>query len=109
MSDALLAADITSWLHANAFGNANAKPRRLLLDYLHAQGHSCGDRQMRAAYESLDNVGSSLKGLFWIVTAEDRRIAQGQLHAPSMAMLHRERVIKESGDCEQQMLFEEIQ
>jgi hypothetical protein len=105
MSEALLATDIVEWLRSNAVGHERAKPRRLLLDYLHAQGHSVDDRGMRKAYEGMDKVGSSLKGLFWIVTAEDRRIAQGQLHAPSMAMLHRERVIRESGDGEQGRLF----
>ncbi len=97
MNDALLGGDITSWLVAHACGAANAKPRRMLLDYLRSVGHSIDDRGMRKRYEDMERVGSCGRGLFWILTPEDRRIAQGQLIAPAASMFAREKRIKDTG------------
>lgn len=105
MSESLLCSDILSWLSSHAYGHAQAKPRRLLLDYLHAQGHSIDDRRMRKEYESMDKVGSCGAGLFFIVTAEDRRIAAGQLAAPAVAMFERKRQIEKSAPQGQLDLF----
>jgi len=107
MSDSLLCSDIESWLHDHAWGHANAKPRRLLLEYLHAQGHSVDDRKMRKCYEPMEKVGSSGAGLFWITNAEDRRIAQLNLHSRAMSELVREKRIRDAGAEGQRSLFEE--
>jgi hypothetical protein len=105
MSESLLCSDIESWLREHAYGHAQAKPRRLLLEYLHSQGHSIDDRRMRKEYESLDKVGSCGQGLFLIVTAEDRRVAQGALVAPAASMFDRKRRIEKSAPQGQGELF----
>ena len=94
MSESLLVADIRSYLIDHAYGSAKATPRRHLLHHLHMQGHSIDDRAMRKAYETMDKVGSCSKGIFFIVTAEDRKIATGQLHSHAMAELVREKKIR---------------
>ena len=104
MSD-LLRSDISSWLIAHAYGSAKATPRRHLLHRLRTQGHSLDDRRMRKAYEHMGEVGSCSKGIFWIVTREDRDIAQRTLHSPSMAMHVREKNIRDAGACAQGELF----
>ena len=90
--------DIREWLRENAFGNANAKPRRLLVAHLEWLGHPLPkadpDRCVRKAYEDLAVVGSCQRGLFYIATAEDRRIASGGLHGKALAVLAREKMIK---------------
>jgi hypothetical protein len=110
MTDIYLA-DILSWLQAHASGSAKAKPRHLLLAYLKAQGYSGGDRGMRKSYGQggplEGKVGSSLKGIFFIVTADDRIVAQRTLHAPAMASLVRESEIRKAAPCGQIELFEE--
>jgi hypothetical protein len=93
MSELLLIKDIESFLRSRALGNAHARPRRELLAYLHSQGHSLDDRRMRKATETMEFVGSCSRGYFWIVTAEDRRIARGQLIAPARSMFEREKKI----------------
>lgn len=105
MTESLLCADICEWLRMNALGNANAVPRRVMLGHLHAQGHSVDDRGMRKAYEGMDKVGSCARGLFWVVTAEDRRIAGKQLHGRAMSELVRERRIREAAPQGQGELF----
>ena len=111
MSDAQLLEDIIFWLRQHS-GHANARPRRELWDYLHGQGHSlpkdkAGDcRKLREIYKDIPNCGSCAKGLFWIVTAEDRHIAEGQLAAPAVAMLDRKRQIERSAPQGQGELFE---
>ena len=110
MIDQLLHDDILSWLKSNASGHAQAKPRRLLLAYLCQQGHwasanDSADRAMRKAVESMPQVGSCSRGYFAIVTAEDRRIAEGQLAAPAVAMLDRKRQIEKSAPCGQGELW----
>jgi len=107
MTTSLLHSDIRSYLIAHAYGSAKATPRRHLLYHLRVQGHTLDDRKMRKTYEDMEQVGSCGAGLFWIVTAEDRRIAQGQLHSPSMSMLVREKRIKDAGQVGQGNLFEE--
>ena len=101
--------DIESWLRSNARGAANAKPRHELLAHLKAQGFSGGDRGMRKSYGQggplEGKVGSSLRGVFWIVTAEDRAVAQKTLHAPAMASLVRESEIRKSAPCGQGELW----
>jgi len=108
---ALLVSDIKAFLISHAYGSAKAMPRRHLLHHLNIQGHSICDRRLRKVYGQggplEGQVGSSLRGLFWIVTAEDRKIAQGLLHSPSMAMLVREKRIKDAGQVGQGSLFEE--
>ena len=94
MSESLLISDIASWLKSHALGHANAKPRRKLLDHLHSLGHSVDDRKMRKSYEAMEQVGLSTCGLFWIVTAEDRRVAGKGLHGRAMAELSHEKRIK---------------
>jgi len=108
MSDAQLATDIRSWLADHA-GRAKAQPRAVLLAYLNAplQGHSIDDRAMRKAYADMDRLGSCSRGIFLIVDAEDRRIAQGQLIAPAASMFKREKRIEKSAPCGQISLFEE--
>lgn len=112
MIDQLLHDDILSWLKSNASSHLNAKPRRLLLAYLCAQGHwptpnDTADRAMRKAYETMAQVGSCGRGIFLIQTAEDRRISAGQLAAPAVAMLDRKRQIERSAPQGQISLFEE--
>jgi len=105
MSD-LLTGDIRSWLRSNARGHANAKPRRLLLAHLLYLGHalpkSDPDRAMRKAYESMEDVGSCAKGIFLVVTAEDRRIAGVQLHGHALAELVREKRVKDGAEAGEQ-------
>lgn len=117
MSDALLCSDIERWLRENARGAENAKPRGRLMDHLISKSllsplahidrrvFDTEDRKMRRAYETMEFVGSCSRGLFWIVTAEDRRIAQSQLHGRAMAELVREKRIKDSAPCGQGELF----
>jgi hypothetical protein len=98
MSESILIADIESWLRSHALGHAKARPRRELLAYLCAQGHwptpnDTADRAMRKACETMEQVGSCSRGYFWIVNAEDRRIARGQLIAPARSMFEREKKI----------------
>jgi hypothetical protein len=69
--------------------------------------NSTGDRKMRKTYEHMDEVGSGGKGVFLIVTADDRRIAGKQLHGRAMAELVREKRIKDAGACGQISLFQE--
>ena len=101
MTELLLISDIQSFLIAHAYGSAKAMPRRHLLHHLNIQGHSICDRRLRKIYgqggELEGRVGSSLRGIFWIVTAEDRRVAQSQLDHPAKAMLVREKTIREAG------------
>jgi hypothetical protein len=103
----LLHSDILAFLAAHAYGSAKATPRRHLLMYLQANGHSICDRRMRAALSEMPEAGSCLKGIFLIVTREDRAIAQRTLHAPAMASLVRESEIRKSAPCGQFGLFEE--
>jgi hypothetical protein len=109
MSDAQLLSDILTWLKSHP-GHANARPRRELWDYLHAQGHSLpkdktGDcRKLREIYGAIANCGSCGRGLFWIVTPEDRRIARGELAAPAASMFKREKRIGASPDAGQMEL-----
>jgi len=109
MSESLLIADIRSFLIAHAYGSAKATPRRHLLHHLNMQGHSICDRRLRKVYGQggplEGKVGSSLRGLFWIVTAEDRRVAQSQLDHPAKAMLVREKHIRDAGAVGQGELF----
>jgi hypothetical protein len=105
MSESLLVTDIRSYLIDHAYGSAKATPRRHLLHHLHLQGHSIDDRAMRKAYETMDKVGSCSKGIFFIVTAEDRKIAQGQLHSHAMSELVREKEIRDAGQVGQGELF----
>ena len=105
MSESLLVADIRSYLIDHAYGSARATPRRHLLHHLHMQGHSIDDRAMRKAYETMDKVGSCSKGIFFIVTAEDRKIATGQLHSHAMAELVREKEIRDAAPQGQGSLF----
>ena len=101
MSESLLIADVKSFLITHAYGSAKAMPRRHLLYHLRQQGHSICDRRLRKVYgqggELEGKVGSSLRGLFWIVTADDRRIAQSQLHGRAMSELVREKHIRDAG------------
>lgn len=110
MNDDQLTTDIRLWLHLHAQGAENAKPRRLLLAHLCTKGHwprpdATSDRAMRKTYETMELVGSHSKGIFWIATAEDRRIAQGQLHGRAMSELVREKRIRDAGDMGQMELF----
>ena len=107
MSDSLLRSDILAFLQAHAQGHARAVPRHRLMSYLKANGHSVTDRAMRRAYADIDSLGSCAKGLFWIVTAEDRRVAGKQLHGRAMSELVREKRIRDAGACGQINLFEE--
>jgi len=107
MSESLLVSDIRTWLIAHAYGSAKATPRRHLLYHLRVQGHTLDDRKMRKTYEDMEQVGSCGKGIFWIVTAEDRRIAGKQLHGRAMSELVREKRIKDAGQVGQGNLFEE--
>ena len=111
MSESLLRSDILAFLHAHASGAAHATPRRRLLTHLAVKGqlpmNSTGDRKMRKTYEHMDEVGSCLKGVFLIVTAEDRRIAGKQLHGRAMSELVREKRIRDAGVCGQILLFNE--
>jgi hypothetical protein len=103
----LCAADITSFLSTRARGHAHAVPRRILLDHLRTLGHSTTDRSMRATFSTIKECGSCGTGYFFIVTAEDRRIASGQLHGRAMAELVREKRIKDAAPAGQISLFEE--
>jgi hypothetical protein len=73
------------------------------------QGHTLCDRRLRKIYghggELEGRVGSSGKGVFWIVTAEDRNIARGQLHGRAMSELVREKEIRNAGQVGQGELF----
>jgi len=107
MSESLLIADIRSFLIAHAYGSAKATPRRHLLYHLRIQGHSICDRRMRAMLSAMPDIGSCLKGIFFIVTAEDRKAATKQLHSASMSSLVREKRIRDAGEVGQGNLFEE--
>lgn len=100
MTDDLLKTDIISWLRTNANGNANARPRKFLVAYLLFLGHKLPkadpDRVVRRVCAEMPEVGSSLKGYFYITNAADRKVAQGQLAAPAVAMLERKRQIERS-------------
>jgi hypothetical protein len=63
---------------------------------------------MRATYEDMPEVGSCLKGIFFITNAEDRRVAGQQLHSASMSSLVREKRIKDAAPAGQISLFEEM-
>ena len=110
MTESLLIADVQAFLIAHSYGAAHAMPRRHLLHHLNMQGHSICDRRLRKVYGQggplEGKVGSSLRGLFWIVNAEDRRVAQSQLDHPAKAMLVREKTIRDAGASgEQGSLF----
>jgi hypothetical protein len=105
MTESILVADIKSFLSSRARGHANAVPRRVLLDHLHALGHSTTDRSMRAVFSTISECGSCGTGYFFIVTAEDRRIASGQLHGRAMSELVREKRIREDAPQGQGELF----
>ena len=109
MIDQVLVDEILAYLRSECRGNANAKPRRKLMDHLIGKGllspeawHDTRifereDRKMRRACESVaGQCGSCSRGYFAIVTAEDRRIAEVQLAAPAVAMLDRKRQIERS-------------
>ena len=109
MTESLLIADVQAFLIAHSCGSAHATPRRHLLHHLNMQGHSICDRRLRKVYGQggplEGKVGSSLRGLFWIVNAEDRRVAQTSLHGRAMSELVREKTIREAGDAKQGELF----
>jgi hypothetical protein len=60
---------------------------------------------MRKAYESMDKVGSCGRGIFFIRTADDRHVAQGQLHGRAMAELAHEKRVRDAAPCGQGELF----
>ena len=65
-----------AWLKTNVLGKANAKPRRILLYYIHDQlcRPDISDRTMRIIYASFNHVGYSCskpKGIYWIDDAAD--------------------------------------
>ena len=111
MSDAQLRTDILVWLREHAKGHANAKPRKTtLLPWLCSQGHwpspnDTADRALRKFKETMPEVGSCARGYFLIVTAEDRRVAEAQLHGRAMAELVREKAIREAAPRGQMELF----
>ena len=109
MTESLLLSDVQAFLIAHCYGSTHATPRRHLLHHLHLQGHTLCDRRLRKVYGQggplEGKVGSSGAGLFWIVTAEDRRIAQTSLHGRAMSELVREKTIREAGDAKQGELF----
>jgi len=108
MSESLLVDDISAWLQAHARGRQNAKPRDLLREHLHSLGHTVTDRKMRETYAGIKDVGhacSAPKGLYWIVTADDRKATASQLHGRAMSELVREREIKDGGQVGQGSLF----
>jgi hypothetical protein len=113
MSDFLLHDDIRSWLMANARGHENAKSRHLLADALRSQGHSLpkskdGDcRKLRLIYREMPEVGSCLKGIFWIVSEADRRIARGLLMAKAKNEYDQVKVMDKAAPTGQMGLFEE--
>jgi hypothetical protein len=55
----------------------------------------------------MPKVGSSLRGYFWCVTAEDRRVAQQSLHGRAIAELGREKRIRDAADGGQLGLWDE--
>jgi len=102
MTESLLIADMDAWLRSHARGHERARPRKELLAHLCALGHwpkpdATSDRAMRKAAETMECVGSCSKGYFFIVNAEDRKIALGQLHSQAMSELVREKRIREAG------------
>ena len=109
MIESLLLADVQSFLIAHCYGAEKAMPRRHPLRHVNMPGHSICDRRLRKVYGQggplEGKVGSSLRGLFWIVTAEDRRVAQSQLDHPAKAMLVREKHIRDAGAVGQGELF----
>ena len=110
MSDAQLRDDILAWLRDNARGHAQAKPRHHLLVRLCALGHwptpdERADRALRRFKETMPEVGSCGKGYFLIVTADDRRVAMGQLAAPAAAMFDHKREIEKAAPQGQMELF----
>jgi hypothetical protein len=108
MSESLLVVDISSWLQAHARGRQNAKPRDLLIEHLRSLGHTVTDRKMREIYAGMKDVGhscSSPKGLYWIVTADDRQATTNQLHGRAMASLVREKEIRDAAPQGQGNLF----
>ncbi len=100
-----LADDIRSVLSARARGSAHAMPRRVLLAELHRLGRTVSDRALRRAYADMADVGSSLAGIFLIVTAEDRRVSCGQLAAPAASMFERKRQIEKAAPQGQMTLW----
>jgi hypothetical protein len=112
MSDAQLRTDILLWLRENARGHGNAKPRKTtLLPALCVLGHwpspdDTADRALRKFKETMPEVGSCSRGYFLIVTSEDRRIAQGNLHSRAMSELVHKKRIGDAGAEGQMGLFE---
>jgi hypothetical protein len=108
MSESLLVTDISLWLQAHARGRQNAKPRDLLIEHLHSLGHTVTDRKMREIYAGIKDVGHSCaspKGLYWIVTADDRRATTSQLHAKAASEFGHARRIQDAGQVGQGELF----
>ena len=105
MSEALLAKDIESFLRDHR-GIANAVPRRELLAYLHALGHSTTDRQMRRVYAGLPQMGHCARGVFLIVSPADRKATERDLHSRAMSELVRERRVKDAAIVGQGNLFQ---
>jgi hypothetical protein len=108
MSESLLVTDISAWLQAHARGRQNAKPRGLLIEHLHSLGHTVTDRKMREIYAGIKDVGHSCaspKGLYWIVTSDDRRATTSQFHAKAASEFGHARRIQDAGQVGQGELF----
>src|SRR5574343_1502340 len=105
MSDAMLHDDIVFFMRQHQ-GRAHAVPRKKLVAYLRSQGHSLpqseegADRKVRRIYSQIPTIGYTCegerKGLFWITSRDEARSVEAQQHSKSMAMLHREKEIREA-------------
>lgn len=105
MSEAMLHADIVSFMRDHQ-GRANAIPRAALLAHLHALGHTLTDRTLRRAYETIPEIGHSCtdpKGLFWIISNEDRHTSMASFHSKAMACLSHEKRVKGVGSAQGQL------
>lgn len=75
MTEDLIIDCIRDWIKGNALGKENAKPRRLLRNYVtYGLFVKMGDRTLRRIYASFNHVGyscSNPKGIYWIDDARE--------------------------------------
>lgn len=101
-------AEILSWLKREAWGHANAKPRRHLVKRLLFLAYHLPkadpDSFVRRTYRAMPEVGRCAQGIYLIVTAEDRRISAEYLHGKAMKILTYEKSTKDAAPCGQMSL-----
>lgn len=93
MTDDLIKDKIAEWLKRNALGRENAKPRRVLRDFVtYELFHKISDRTLRRIYSSMNHVGyacSNPKGIFWIDDLRELRAFKAEQEAKAVSIFTR--------------------